>query len=566
MRKKLILWITLLFAIILAGFVFSGIDTTDLNLGYMRPSQNSDVADLDGKERNGVNQVYWRVSYFNSKSEKGSLPKYLTEFGRETVNIYFVAPKGVAVGQDESVYITEGNGKVFHFTAGGKYIRHFAGHGSGKTKLKYPYLVAVGIDGSVFVADTGNDRVQKYDSKGKHMKSWGGMGSGNGQFRWIYGIAVAPDGSVYTTEISTETPNFGNHRVQKFDPNGNFILSWKEGKPSDWFYSEPHGVHVADDSTVFVALRGHERVNRYQHNGKQLHSLWLLGKEKIDFESPVDVAVAGGTVFVTDRYAYRIQECRYDEKLKSFKSSHIWGKTGKGKSQFDYPIGIAASQNGVLYVCDSWNNRVQAFRIGGIYGVVNDSVTLSGKIVGAQAQDYASILVLIKGTDTDREKFEGYSVVSKTGDFQFSPFPKGAKYTITLEGVNAAKYKNKTKKITGRATKTTKLKDFVLSPIDTSSSVYLTLKKVKYRKAEVDPFKIEKVKLTLTGTNFMTGMAIESDSPQLTFPADSLKVMNSKKAQALMHISAGARKGTYSLKFQNPDGEVYIAVNKITIK
>lgn len=565
--KKSILWITFIFAIILAGFVFSEVDNTDLNLRYTRPSQNGDAADLDGKERNGANQVYWRVSYFDSNNEKGSLPKYLTEFGRETVNIYFVAPKGVAVGQDESVYVTEGNGKVIHFTSGGKYIRHFAGHGSGKKNLKYPGLVALGIDGSVFVTDQGNDRVQKYDYKGRHLKSWGSTGSGKGQFRNIYGIAVAPDGSVYTTERYTQSGNLDNHRVQKFDANGNFILSWKEGKPNEFFYREPLGIHVADDNTVFVSIRAYGRVNRYRHNGKLLNSLWSLGKERIDFESPYDIAVAGGIVFVTENYANRIQECRYDEQLKSFKSSHIWGKNGKGKGQFDHPIGIAASQNdGILYVCDSWNNRVQAFRFGGIYGVVNDSVTLSGKIVGARAQDYASMLVKIKGIDTDREKFEGYSVVSQTGDYQFSPFPKDAKYTITLEGVNAAKYKNLTKKITGRATKTTKLKDFVLSPINTSNSVYLTLKKVKYGKAEVDPFKIEKVKLRLTGTNFMTGMAIESDSPQLTFPADSLKVKNSKKAQVLMHISAGAKKGTYSLKLQNPDGEVYIAVNKITIK
>lgn len=513
-----------------------------------------------------VDSVYWRKKFYASKGNKGSEAAYLTEIGEKDVSCSFTAPRGVAVGPDGSVYVTEGGGNVVQFTPGGKFIRAFAGHGSGKAQLKYPEAAATGPAGSVYVADMGNDRVQKYNATGQHLTSWGTQGSGKGQFHWIFGISTAPDGSVYTTENYHGGGTKDNQRVQKFTSTGKFLLSWYEFHPSEWFLRDPQGLHVAGDGTVFVVIRAYDQVRRYTAKGKLLNILHAQGKDQINFYQPYDVAVGDGTVFVVENYGDKIHECRYDSGLKDFKSVIQWGKKGKGKGQFDAPRGIAASKYGLLYVCDAYNYRVQIFRVGSVYGVAEDSVTVSGKITGAAAEDYASMLVRIDGQGAGKEKFWGYAAVSENGEYQFAPFPKNGKFTVTLEGVNSSKFKDKTKKIKGKASKDTSLKDYVLEPITgLPSEDYLYVKKVKCKRAAVDPFVDKSVKVRLTGENFADGMTLESDNPQLTFPNESVKVKSSKKAETTMTISAGALQGTYSLKARNPNGEIYIAVGVLKI-
>src|SRR5262249_6858110 len=55
------------------------------------------------------------------------------------------------------------------------------------------------------------------------LSTFGSQGSGVGQFQTPVGVAVAPtNGTVYVADS-------GNARVQKFDPNGNFIAAWGWG-------------------------------------------------------------------------------------------------------------------------------------------------------------------------------------------------------------------------------------------------------------------------------------------------------------------------------------------------
>ena len=51
------------------------------------------------------------------------------------------------------------------------------------------------------------------------LNKWGSAGSGDGQFNYPYGVALSDTGQVYVTDKS-------NHRIQRFDADGNYETKW----------------------------------------------------------------------------------------------------------------------------------------------------------------------------------------------------------------------------------------------------------------------------------------------------------------------------------------------------
>ena len=75
-------------------------------------------------------------------------------------------------------------------------------------------------NGDVYISDGyGNSRIHVYTGSGDYKFSWGASGIDAGQFMRPHNIAVDSNDRVYVVDREA-------HRIQIFDPRGNFITMW----------------------------------------------------------------------------------------------------------------------------------------------------------------------------------------------------------------------------------------------------------------------------------------------------------------------------------------------------
>lgn len=176
------------------------------------------------------------------------------------------------------------------------------------------------------------------------------------------GVALNSQGHIFVL-------NRGQHPLMEFDPNGNFIRSIDDGLYGFVF---PHFVRVDKDDNIWVIDGGSGMVIKMDPHGKVL---MLLGRRPEPFEvgqpiplsnelfnRPTDVAFdAAGDIFVADGYG-NSRVVKYDKNGKFVKT---WGKRGVKPGDFNLPHSIAIDNNGLVYVADRENYRIQVFDTNG---------------------------------------------------------------------------------------------------------------------------------------------------------------------------------------------------------
>ncbi len=267
-------------------------------------------------------------------------------------------PRNMAFAPDGSLYVTDtGNSRIVHIDAQGKVIAAWGSQTPDKQvppepgTFNGPWGVAVDSKGNVYVADTWNHRIQKFDANGKFLLQWGTGGvatDGPDRFWGPRGIVVAPNGNLYITDT-------GNRRVVVFDPNGKFQFAFAtDGQAA---LNEPVGIAIDSEGRVFVADTWNSRVAVFDLQGKFLSS-WAIqawSGTSVD-EKPFITVDAAGRVYVTDPEGSRVIVFSANGEPQA-----EFGQLSNGEDGFSLPTGIVAGPQGNIWIADAGNNRLVVY-------------------------------------------------------------------------------------------------------------------------------------------------------------------------------------------------------------
>jgi DNA-binding beta-propeller fold protein YncE len=174
--------------------------------------------------------------------------------------------------------------------------------------------------------------------------------------------------------------------ILQFDQAGNLLQYWGgPGQGYDWPDTE-HGVFVDQKDNVWITGNGEKDTNllKFSKNGKFLLQIGRHGRtggsndtENVNQAAGITVHAPTNEVFVADGYGNR-RVIVFDADTGAYKRH--WGAYGNkpddaaprtriyegpGPQQFNTVHGIAVSNDGIVYVGDRVNNRIQAFRLDG---------------------------------------------------------------------------------------------------------------------------------------------------------------------------------------------------------
>ena len=156
--------------------------------------------------------------------------------------------------------------RIQKFTPDRKFLLSWGEHGHELGQFLRPQKIVIDKAGLVWVADACNHRVQVFDARGREAKlvrSWGEQGNAPGQLNYPYDIflddaalAGKADGHVYLCE-------FGNHRVQKFKTDGQFVGSFGKNGRREGELDQPWGIARDSKGRMYVLDTYNHRVQRF---------------------------------------------------------------------------------------------------------------------------------------------------------------------------------------------------------------------------------------------------------------------------------------------------------------
>ncbi|MDP1697369.1 MAG: hypothetical protein Q8L45_06260 [Xanthomonadaceae bacterium] len=306
---------------------------------------------------------------------------------------------GVAVGTDGSLYIADfGNQRIRRVTPGGIIntvagtgVQGFFGDGGSaiQARLNDPVGAAVGADGSLYIADRDNNRIRRVTPggiintvAGTGVQGFSGDGGSAMQARLNApgGVAIGADGSLYIADK-------GNYRVRRVTPGG--IIDTVAGTGVQGFSGDggpaaqarlayPSGAALGADGSLYIADVGNNRIRRVTPDGiiDTVAGTGVQGfsgdggpAAQARLNAPVRVALdAGGSLYIVDANNSRVRRIAPDGRIDTVAGNGSLGFSGDGgpatEAGLTFPRDVATGADGSVYIVDLIGTRIRRVTTG----------------------------------------------------------------------------------------------------------------------------------------------------------------------------------------------------------
>jgi 4-amino-4-deoxy-L-arabinose transferase-like glycosyltransferase/streptogramin lyase len=277
----------------------------------------------------------------------------------------FQNPRDLALAPDGTIYVADTfNNRIQHLAADGTVLQAWGsfadiskGEAPGSTFYE-PWGIAVGADGSVFVADTWNHRIQKFTPDGQFVNMWGYFGQADTPFA-IWGprdIAIDSNGNLFITDT-------GNKRVVVYDADGNYVTQFGSKGLEAGQFDEPVGIAVDKDGLVYIADTWNQRIQvmTADTSGNYIPlKNWEVAAwygQSLD-NKPFLAVDENSNLYTTDPEGYRVLHFTTAGMFINY-----FGDYGTGANGFDLPTGVIVDGKGGVWIADAENGRIMHFTL-----------------------------------------------------------------------------------------------------------------------------------------------------------------------------------------------------------
>ncbi|GAA5506209.1 hypothetical protein Rcae01_01661 [Novipirellula caenicola] len=269
----------------------------------------------------------------------------------------FLKPRAIAISPADELFIVDTTGRIQVFDVDGNFQR---GWKTPDTENGRPTGLAVETPPGdhpvphLLVADTHYYRTLTYTLDGQLCsdKQIGGVaGHSPGEFAFVTDAVCDKKGCFYIGEYGD------SDRIQKFDPQGNFLTQWGGTGNAPGQFVRPQSL-VVRDHVLWVADACNHRIQCFdirEETPKLINVFGHEGNAAGEFYYPYDLAFASdGTLIVCEYGNQRLQRFTPEGKWIA-----TWGAPGFQPGQLYQPWGVVVDSQDRVHILDSNNHRVQ---------------------------------------------------------------------------------------------------------------------------------------------------------------------------------------------------------------